>query len=104
MTITQEGIELLREIDAMVREVLDKPPISQVFAVLVPVGIDRKLSVAIRSFITNDFMTGRPALIGSEIDRDEMQQLVKRIEQSFEQIDLVMYDVTGKPPATVEWE
>ncbi len=103
-TINQEGIALLREIDAMVREVLDKPPISQVFAVLVPVGTDKKLSVAIRSFITNDFMTGRPALIGSEIDREEMQQLVRRIEQSFEQIDLVMYDVTGKPPATVEWE
>jgi GMP synthase (glutamine-hydrolysing) len=104
MALTRDGIGLLRQIDAMVRELLEGPPISQVFAVLVPLGIEKQLSVAIRSFITNDYMTGRPAMIGTEIAPRVMRRLVKRIEKEFPQIDLVLYDVTGKPPATVEWE
>ena len=40
----------------------------QTFAVLVPIGITKKYSVAIRTFVTNDFMTGRPAAIGTEAD------------------------------------
>jgi GMP synthase (glutamine-hydrolysing) len=104
MFITKENVGLLREVDAMVRDSLDKKPINQVFAVLLPIGVTKKYSVAIRTFITNDFMTGRPAIIGKDVDTAVVQALVKKIEDRFEQIDLILYDVTSKPPATVEWE
>ena len=49
-------------------------------------------------------MTGRPAIIGSEVTRDTMAQLVAEIEAGLPEIDLILYDVTSKPPATVEWQ
>jgi GMP synthase (glutamine-hydrolysing) len=104
MRLGDESIGLLREIDALVREYLEGPGVSQVFAVLLPFGIAKKRSVAIRAFVTNDFMTGRPAIIGKEIGIETIRRLVERIETEHEEIDLVLYDVTSKPPATVEWE
>ena len=104
MTINLDDLALLRELDALVREALDRPPISQVFAVLLPLGIDRQRSVAIRTFITNDYMTGRPAVMGRDIDEETVLQLTKRIAAEFPALEYVLYDITGKPPATVEWE
>ncbi|MBN2440036.1 MAG: glutamine-hydrolyzing GMP synthase [Spirochaetales bacterium] len=104
MYIAHENVELLRELDFIVRNYLDKPPVSQVFAVLLPVGITKKYSVAIRSFITNDFMTGRPAAIGKDVGIDVIKQLTNEIVEKFNEIEFVLYDVTSKPPATVEWE
>ncbi len=106
-TISEEGIEILREIDAHVREALAKPPMSQVFAVLLPMhrkSVEKKYSVAIRTFITKDYMTGRPALIGKDITNETITSLSNLIVNEFKEIDLVLYDVTAKPPATVEWE
>ncbi len=102
--LSPENMELLRDVDAVVRESLDKKPVSQVFAVLLPFGIVKKRSIAIRTFVTNDFMTGRPAIIGKDISRESVNALVERIVREFKEIDLVLYDVTSKPPATVEWE
>lgn len=104
MYISKENVDLLQEVDAIVTGKLNIKPISQVFAVLLPVGITGKRSVAIRTFITNDFMTGRPAFIGEDIPKDLVMEVVKEIEAKFPEIDLIMYDVTGKPPATVEWQ
>ncbi|HEY8464829.1 MAG TPA: glutamine-hydrolyzing GMP synthase [Bacillota bacterium] len=102
--LTPENVDLLREVDHIVVQHLNIPPISQVFAVLLPIGVTGKYSVAIRTFITNDFMTGRPAFIGTELAKDRLAQVVELIESKFPQIDLVFYDVTSKPPATVEWQ
>lgn len=104
MYLNQENIQLLREIDDLVVQKLNKKPISQVFAVLLPLGVTKKYSVAIRTFITNDFMTGRPAFIGSDISNETIESLTREIVSKFPEIDLVLYDVTGKPPATVEWQ
>ncbi len=103
MSMAEEEVDLVRELDAVVREHLDRPPVSQVFAVLLPVGIEGTRSVAVRTFVTRDYMTGRPALIGEEIEPDTLAELTARLD-AFGEIDLVMLDVTGKPPATVEWE
>ena len=102
--LSKENLDLLREIDYIVRKYLDKGIISQVFAVLLPVGIKKHYSVAIRTFITNDYMTGRPAKIGKEISLNTISNIIKEIENNFNEIDLIVYDITGKPPATVEWE
>lgn len=107
MKITEYGIGLLREIDFFVRKALEKPSMSQVFAVLIPVhtkSLEKKYSVAIRTFLTNDYMTGRPAVIGRDVELDTIMNLSSSIEKKFKEIDLVIYDITSKPPATVEWE
>jgi GMP synthase (glutamine-hydrolysing) len=104
MYLRPENVELLREVDDLVVKRLNKKPVSQVFAVLLPIGSAKKYSVAIRTFITNDFMTGRPAFIGWDVTRDTIQELAADIENKFSEIDLVLYDITSKPPATVEWQ
>lgn len=104
MYLNQENVGLLRELDNIVVNKLNRKPISQVFAVLLPVGIHNRYSVAIRTIITSDFMTGRPAGIGKDIAKELIAELVAEIENGFPEIDLILYDITSKPPATVEWQ
>jgi GMP synthase PP-ATPase subunit len=49
-------------------------------------------------------MTGRPAFIGGDITKELVAELVAEIEKGLPEIDLILYDVTSKPPATVEWQ
>lgn len=107
--VTEETVELLRELDAIATDHLTLGTVSQAFAVLLPIGRDGRYSVAIRTFVTEDFMTGRPARVGdgpwSEVPVAEVREMVRRIEERFaDRIDLVLWDVTSKPPATVEWQ
>ena len=105
MKINDECVDLLRELDKIVTSNLETSKVSQTFAVLVPIGITKKYSVAIRTFVTNDFMTGRPGEIGKEVEKSDMQNIVKEIEEkSPDKIEFIMYDVTSKPPATCEWQ
>jgi GMP synthase (glutamine-hydrolysing) len=103
--IDRNGLSLLRELDAVVREALERPAISQAFAVLLPLASSSGMcSVAIRCVVTNDYMTARPAHIGGEIPVALFEELIERIETRFHEVELILYDVTSKPPATVEWE
>lgn len=102
--LTKPNVHLLQEVDAIIRKYLENDTNSQVFGVLVPVGITKKVSVAIRTFITNDYMTGRPAILGKEIPLTVISDLIKEIETHCPEIDMIAYDITSKPPATVEWE
>lgn len=104
MYINRENVDLLREIDHIVTSSLNAKTISQSFAVLLPVGVKKRYSVAIRTFVTNDFMTGRPAFIGKDESREVIRELAKKIESGFSEIEFVLYDVTSKPPATCEWQ
>ena len=105
MKMEDENINLLRELDYIVTSNLEKSKVSQTFAVLIPVGITKKYSVAIRTFVTNDFMTGRPGEIGKEVQKDKIENIVKEIEEKFgDKIEFIIYDVTSKPPATTEWQ
>jgi len=102
--INKENVELLREVDYIVTSTLNDKKISQSFPVLLPIGIKKKYSIAIRTFITNDFMTGRPAFIGEDESLDVIKELTKKIDNSFSEIEFVLYDITSKPPATCEWQ
>lgn len=103
--INSENIELLRELDFIIRDNLKYSRIDQVLSILLPIGVKKKYSIVIRTFITNDFMTGRPAIIGKEIKPNIISKIVDEIEKKFKNnIEFVLYDVTGKPPATTEWE
>lgn len=86
--------------------------ISQMPVVLIPIHFDRdpslhlpscQRSVVIRTFITNDFMTGIPATPGKNLPLKLVNQMVENILQ-VPGISRVMFDLTSKPPGTTEWE
>lgn len=105
--ISHESAELLRELDDITTRHLMNPAIAQCFAVLLPVSgqADGKCSVAMRAVCTTDFMTAQSARPGVDFPLDALYAAADEIMEKFhDRISLVLYDITGKPPATVEWE
>jgi GMP synthase (glutamine-hydrolysing) len=109
-TLTPEVIEQLRQADEIVNQVLLKYDLirvlSQVPVISFPVtfGQSGQRAIGIRTFITNDFMTGVPALPGQEIQEDIIREMVERVLAEVSGISRVVYDLTSKPPGTTEWE
>lgn len=110
--VTEEKLSVLREADAIFREEiasarLEKSP-DQYFAVLTDcrtVGIkgDARTygyTLALRAVSTDDFMTADWTRIPYEL----IARASNRITNEVRGISRVVYDVTSKPPATVEWE
>lgn len=60
-------------------------------------------SVVIRTFITQDFMTGVPAVPGPDLSMEVLSKMVSEI-RTVNGISRVLYDLTAKPPGTTEWE
>ncbi|BFZ22924.1 hypothetical protein BsWGS_25964 [Bradybaena similaris] len=88
------------------------PAVSQMPIVLIPIHFDRdpsmhlpscQRSVVIRTFITNDFMTGIPVTPGRQVPVKVINQMVENVLQ-VPGISRVLYDLTAKPPGTTEWE
>ncbi len=110
--ITWDRLETLREADAIFREELEKSPVrniaSQYFAVLTDtrsVGVMGDMrtyghTVALRCVTTDDFMTVDWTRIPFEV----LEKASSRITGEVPGINRVVYDITSKPPATVEWE
>ena len=110
--ITAEKVKILQEADAIYREEianagLDRS-IGQYFAVLTnlrSVGVmgDERTydyTVALRAVTTTDFMTAEFA----EIPWDVLGHISSRIVNEVKHVNRICYDITGKPPATIEWE
>ncbi len=110
--ITQPDLELLRRADAVVREEIDRAglhtQIWQYFAVLLPVqstgvmGDYRTYArvAAVRAVASQDAMTADWAKIPYEV----LGRISNRIVNEIDGINRVVYDITSKPPATIEWE
>ena len=110
--ITFDKLEILREADFIFREELEKSEIksaaSQYFAVLTDtrsVGVMGDMrtygcTVALRCVTTDDFMTVDWTRIPFEV----LERASSRITGEVPGINRVVYDITSKPPATVEWE
>jgi GMP synthase (glutamine-hydrolysing) len=110
--ITWERLETLREADAILIEELHASgwyqKTSQAFAVLLPVqsvgvmGDGRTYShvIAIRAVTTDDFMTADWAHLPPEL----LSRISNRIVNEVPEVNRVVYDITSKPPATIEWE
>ena len=110
--ITGDKLDILREADWIFREELEKDPVrgaaSQYFAVLTntrSVGVmgDARTygyTVALRCVTTDDFMT----VDWTRIPFDVLERASSRITGEIPGINRVVYDITSKPPATVEWE
>ncbi|MCK4808157.1 MAG: glutamine-hydrolyzing GMP synthase [Candidatus Aenigmarchaeota archaeon] len=108
--LTRYAIEQLQKADRIVNDILQNEydlvkKISQVPVILFPVsfGDDGKRSVGIRTIITNDFMTGVPAVPGKDLPEEALDKMVSKILE-IDGISRVAYDLTSKPPATTEWE
>ena len=110
--VKKEYADLLRRADAIFIEELRNAgwydQTSQAFAVFLPVksvgvvGDGRRYEwvIAIRAVQTIDFMTARWA----HLPYDLMETVSNRIINEISGISRVTYDISGKPPATIEWE
>ena len=110
--ITDEKLEILQDADYIFREEIAKAgldrKISQYFAVLTSmrsVGVmgDSRTydyTLALRGVTTTDFMTADFA----KIPYDVLETTASRIVNEVSHINRIVYDVTTKPPATIEWE
>lgn len=110
--VTLEKLNVLREADAIVIEELRKANLyrqtSQVFAVLLPVqsvgvmGDARTYenAVAVRAVNTDDFMTAD----WSRLPYDLLAKISTRVINEVKGVNRVVYDISSKPPATIEWE
>ena len=110
--VKREYADLLREADAIFIEELraanlyDK--VSQAFVVFLPVksvgvmgdGRTYEWVVSLRCVETTDFMTA----VWSQLPYDLLGKVSNRIINEVRGINRVVYDVSGKPPATIEWE
>ncbi len=109
--ITEEKLSVLREADWIFRsevEAAQVPDASQYFAVLTntrSVGVmgdgrTYEYTLALRCVSTTDFMTATFTRIPYEV----LEKVSHRIVNEVPHINRVVYDITAKPPATVEWE
>ncbi|MEY3220356.1 MAG: hypothetical protein RIT27_1713 [Pseudomonadota bacterium] len=110
--VRKEFADILRQADAIFIEELKKndwyDKVSQAFAVFIPVksvgvtGDARHYDyvVSLRSVETIDFMTAK----WSRLPYEMLETLSSRIINEVKGISRVVYDISGKPPATIEWE
>jgi GMP synthase (glutamine-hydrolysing) len=110
--VTEERLLMLREADAIFREELAHSgwieKTSQAFAVFLPVktvgvmgdGRTYEHVIALRSVNTDDFMTAD----WSRLPHELLARVAGRIVGEVRGVNRVVYDITSKPPATIEWE
>ena len=108
--ITKAKLDTLRDADAIFREEVDKSGVisNQYFAVLTDtksVGVmgDARTygyTIALRAVTTDDFMTAD----WTRIPFDVLEKASSRITNEVKGVNRIVYDITSKPPATVEWE
>ena len=110
--ITKEKTEILKEADHIFIQELIKHDlynkVSQAFAVFLPiksvgvVGDERRYAevIGLRAVETVDFMTARWA----HLPYDFLEHVSNRIVNEIEDVSRVVYDISSKPPATIEWE
>ena len=110
--VTEEKVKIVQEADAIYREEIAKAgldrEINQYFAALTnmrSVGVmgdfrTYDYAVALRAVTTNDFMTAESAKLPWEL----IEKVTSRIVNEVDHVNRVLYDCTGKPPGTIEFE
>ncbi len=102
--LTRQRLDLLRRADSLAMEALEHhglmQEVTQMPTVLVPLSSDGvQESVVLRPISTDDFMTARFSALPQAFVAEICRQLLE-----VEGIEAVFYDITHKPPGTVEWE
>jgi GMP synthase (glutamine-hydrolysing) len=110
--VTRERLDLLRACDLIVQEEIGKAGLTralwQSFAVLLPIrsvgvmgdGRTYDLTCAIRAVTSTDAMTAEWA----RLPHDVLGSMSRRIVNEVRGINRVVYDISSKPPSTIEWE
>ena len=110
--VEKEYVEILQRVDNIfISALCDNglyDSVSQAFAVFLPVksvgvtGDQRNYAfvVALRAVCTTDFMTATWA----DLPHEFLQDVSNKIINSVPEVSRVVYDISGKPPATIEWE
>jgi len=110
--ITEEKLDILKDADYIFREEIAnhnmQKELSQYFAVLTDtksvgvMGDERTYDylIALRAVVTDDFMTAKFA----KIPYDVLERISQRIVNEVNHVNRIVYDITSKPPATIEWE
>ena len=110
--VTEDKLEILRDADAIFREEIKNAgldrSINQYFAVITDLrsvgvmgdGRTYDYTIALRGVTTTDFMTADWA----RIPYDVLDRVSVRIVNEVKHVNRVCYDITSKPPATIEWE
>lgn len=108
--LTREKLDILRDADLIFRTELEQSGIkaSQYFAVLTGLrsvgvmgdGRTYDYTIALRAVETTDFMTAEYVHIPHEL----LSRVSRRLTNEVKGINRVVYDITSKPPATIEWE
>jgi GMP synthase (glutamine-hydrolysing) len=110
--VTKPRLDTLRDADAIVLEELERAglmrQVSQAFAVLLPIqsvgvmGDARTYEdvLAVRAVETEDFMTAD----WSRLPPDVLARISSRVINEVRGVNRVVYDISSKPPATIEWE
>ena len=110
--ITEEKLAILKDADYIFREEIAKhnmeKELSQYFAVLTDtksvgvMGDERTYDylIALRAVVTDDFMTAKFA----KIPYDILEIISQRVVNEVAHVNRIVYDITSKPPATIEWE
>ena len=110
--VSKEKLDILRDADAIFREEIANAglayDINQYFAVLTNMrsvgvmgdGRTYDYTLALRGVTTTDFMTADWARIPYEV----LDKISVRIVNEVRSINRIVYDITSKPPATIEWE
>ena len=110
--ITEEKLAILRDADAIFREEISNAgldrDINQYFAVITDMrsvgvmgdGRTYDYTLALRAVTTTDFMTADWA----RIPYDVLEKASNRIVNEVKNVNRLVYDITSKPPATIEWE
>jgi len=114
--LTPTVIETLQEADYIAQTIFHEnnyaKAIAQMPVIILPIHFDRDVaiklascqrSIVIRTFITEDFMTGIPATPDVHLPLNLIKQMVDKIEK-VPGVSRVLYDLTPKPPSTTEWE
>ncbi|MEN0111642.1 MAG: GMP synthase (glutamine-hydrolyzing), partial [Planctomycetota bacterium] len=110
--VTADKLATLREADAIVVEEIQRAGLyresSQAFAVLLPVrsvgvmgdGRTYEDALAVRCVTTDDFMTAD----WTHLPHDLLSTISTRVINEVKGVNRVVYDITSKPPGTIEWE
>ena len=110
--VTEDKVAILQDADAIFREEIAKAgldrDINQYFAVITDVrsvGVmgdfrTYDYTIALRGVTTTDFMTADWARIPYEV----LDKVSTRIVNEVKHVNRIVYDITSKPPATIEWE
>ena len=110
--VTEEGLDVLRRADDIFINLLKEwglyEKVAQALTVLTPLrsvgvaGDERRYGhvLALRAVTTEDFMTADWARLPLEF----LDEVARRITRRVPEIGRVVYDITSKPPATIEWE